>query len=347
VVVTHYDLIIRDKGLMKKVPWQVLIVDEGHRLKNRRSALFSVLSSLRPRCRLLLSGTPLQNHLAELWALLNFLMPAVFSCQQEFDDWFAAPFKVRACVLRPFLLRRTKREVASELPDKHRHIIRCPLSAWQAEQYRQISERGQLMAASGKVRMYTRALANLSVHLRKAAIHPYLLEEERGEYTHTHTHSGLGPGGERGEMAMLDYLLPKLAATGHRVLLFSQMTRALDLVEEFLELRGLPYLRLDGSTRTEDRPQLLTAFNSPNSPYRVFLLSTRAGGMGLNLQSADTVIMLDSDWNPAMDQQAEDRAHRLGQTRSVLVLVLVSCRTLEEVMLERAGAKRGLGEAVI
>ncbi|GIL68824.1 hypothetical protein Vafri_22055 [Volvox africanus] len=125
------------------------------------------------------------------------------------------------------------------------------------------------------------------------------------------------------------------------------MTRALDLVEEVLELRGHPYLRLDGSTRTEERPRLLAAFNDPASPHLVFLLSTRAGGMGLNLQSADTVIMLDSDWNPAMDQQAEDRAHRLGQTRSVLVLVLASSGTLEEVILERARSKRGMGEAVI
>ncbi|GLI68496.1 hypothetical protein VaNZ11_012939 [Volvox africanus] len=416
VVVTHYDVAIRDKGLMKKLSWQVLVVDEGHRLKNHRSALFSVLSGLRPACRLLLSGTPLQNNLSELWALLNFLMPHVFSCQQDFDDWFAAPFKGSADredlelgeeerllvinrlhqVLRPFLLRRTKREVASELPEKRRHVIRCPMSAWQAELYRQISQRG-LVAASGKAR----SLVNLSMHLRKACIHPYLLEEERavpglplgrgipGRAPGQEPQLGAGgaapavapvpaPGGagaadrlrqspdagpqavfaapdaaaeelirSSGKLALLDSVLPKLAATGHRVLLFSQMTRALDLVEELLELRGHPYLRLDGSTRTEERPRLLAAFNDPASPHLVFLLSTRAGGMGLNLQSADTVIMLDSDWNPAMDQQAEDRAHRLGQTRSVLVLVLVSSGTLEEVILDRAQNKRGMGEAVI
>jgi SWI/SNF-related matrix-associated actin-dependent regulator of chromatin subfamily A protein 2/4 len=150
-----------------------------------------------------------------------------------------------------------------------------------------------------------------------------------------------------GKFELLDRLLPKLRRAGHRVLLFSQMTRLMDILEIYLQLHDYKFLRLDGSTKTEERGSLLKKFNAPDSPYFMFLLSTRAGGLGLNLQTADTVIIFDSDWNPQMDQQAEDRAHRIGQKKEVRVFVLVSVGSIEEVILERAKQKMGIDAKVI
>lgn len=150
-----------------------------------------------------------------------------------------------------------------------------------------------------------------------------------------------------GKFELLDRLLPKLRKSGHRVLLFSQMTRLMDILEIYLKLNDFKFLRLDGSTKTEERGALLKQFNAPDSPYFMFLLSTRAGGLGLNLQTADTVIIFDSDWNPQMDQQAEDRAHRIGQKKEVRVFVLVSVGSIEEVILERAKQKMGIDAKVI
>lgn len=150
-----------------------------------------------------------------------------------------------------------------------------------------------------------------------------------------------------GKFELLDRLLPKLQKTDHRVLLFSQMTRLLDILEIYLNFQGFKYLRLDGTTKTEDRGSLLKKFNAPDSPFFLFLLSTRAGGLGLNLQTADTVIMFDSDWNPQMDQQAEDRAHRIGQKKEVRVFVLASVGTIEEDILDRAKSKMGIDAKVI
>lgn len=150
-----------------------------------------------------------------------------------------------------------------------------------------------------------------------------------------------------GKFELLDRLLPKLHRSGHRILLFSQMTRLLDILEVYLRMHDYKFLRLDGSSKTDERGTLLKEFNAPDSPYFIFLLSTRAGGLGLNLQTADTVIIFDSDWNPQMDQQAEDRAHRIGQKKEVRVFVLVSVGSIEEVILERAKQKMGIDAKVI
>ena len=405
-LITHYDLAIRDARYLRPRPWATLIVDEGHRLKNADARLGATLRSFSAGHRLLLTGTPLQNSLGELWALLNFVLPKVFDSASSFDDWFAGPLGGAGGpgggpggegeggggppplteeeqllvitrlhqVLRPFVLRRTKAEVEGELPAKSVHTVRVALSAWQAAWYRQLVERGRVAiggggggcsgggggAASGSAprRAAARgggALRNIAVQLRKVCLHPYLFLEGLG----TGGGGGGGGGGDdppfdageavraSGKLAALDDVLPKLAATGHRVLLFSQMTKALDIVGAYLAAAGYAHLRLDGSTKTEDRARLLAEFNAPGSPHFLFLLSTRAGGLGLNLQTADTVIMFDSDWNPAADAQAEDRAHRIGQTRDVVVLVLAAAGTIEEAVLDRAAAKRALDAKVI
>ncbi|KAJ8768397.1 hypothetical protein K2173_021550 [Erythroxylum novogranatense] len=357
VLITHYDLIMRDKAFLKKIPWHYMIVDEGHRLKNHECALARTLDSgYQIQRRLLLTGTPIQNSLQELWSLLNFLLPNIFNSVQNFEEWFNAPFADRGDVslteeeqlliirrlhhvIRPFILRRKKDEVEKYLPGKSQVILKCDMSAWQKVYYQQITEMGRvgLHTGSGK----SRSLQNLSMQLRKCCNHPYLFV---GEYNMWRKEEIMRASGK---FELLDRLLPKLRATDHRVLLFSQMTRLMDILEIYLQLHDYKYLRLDGSTKTEERGALLKKFNAPDSAYFMFLLSTRAGGLGLNLQTADTVIIFDSDWNPQMDQQAEDRAHRIGQKKEVRVFVLVSVGSIEEVILDRAKQKMGIDAKVI
>ncbi|XP_068658269.1 probable ATP-dependent DNA helicase CHR12 isoform X1 [Aristolochia californica] len=356
VLITHYDLIMRDKAFLKKIHWLYMIVDEGHRLKNHECALAKTLSGYRIRRRLLLTGTPIQNSLQELWALLNFLLPSIFNSEENFEEWFNAPFADRCDVvitdeeelliirrlhhvIRPFLLRRKKDEVEKYLPGKTQVVLKCDLSAWQKVYYQQVTTEGRVGLDSGTGK--SKSLQNLSMQLRKCCNHPYLfVGGDYNIYTEEIIRSS-------GKFELLDRLLPKLQRTGHRVLLFSQMTRLIDILEIYLKLKNYLFLRLDGSTKTEERGAFLKKFNEPDSPYFMFLLSTRAGGLGLNLQTADTVIMFDSDWNPQMDQQAEDRAHRIGQKKEVRVFVLVSVGSIEEEILERAKQKMGIDAKVI
>ncbi|KAL5701805.1 putative ATP-dependent DNA helicase chr12 [Ranunculus cassubicifolius] len=357
VMITHYDLIMRDRAFLKKFHWHYMIVDEGHRLKNHECGLARTLvSCYRIRRRLLLTGTPIQNSLQELWALLNFLLPSIFNSVQNFEEWFNAPFADRTDVslsdeeqlliirrlhqvIRPFILRRKKDEVEKFLPGKTQVILKCDLSAWQKVYYHQVTEEGRvgMDSKSGK----SRGLQNLTMQLRKCCNHPYLFV---GDYNIWNKEEIVRASGK---FELLDRLLPKLHRAGHRVLLFSQMTRLMDILEIYLQLHDFKYLRLDGATKTEERGKLVREFNAPDSPYFMFCLSTRAGGLGLNLQTADTVVIFDSDWNPQMDQQAEDRAHRIGQKKEVRVFVLVSVGSIEEEILDRAKQKMGIDAKVI
>lgn len=358
VLITHYDLIMRDQAFLKKIHWHYMIVDEGHRLKNSNCILSKTLvQGYHIRRRLLLTGTPIQNSLEELWALLNFLLPAIFNSCTNFEEWFNAPFAdpsemslteeeqlliIRRLhqVIRPFLLRRKKAEVEKFLPSKAQVILKCDMSAWQRVYYQQITELGRIGLDHGSGK--SRALLNTAMQLRKCCNHPYIfLDHTYNIYQKDEVLRASG------KFELLDRLLPKLQRTGHRVLLFSQMTRLLDILEIYLNFQGFKYLRLDGGTKGEDRGSLLAKFNAPDSPYFLFLLSTRAGGLGLNLQTADTVILFDSDWNPQMDQQAEDRAHRIGQKKEVRVFVLASVGTIEEDILDRAKSKMGIDAKVI
>ncbi|KAK6139067.1 hypothetical protein DH2020_027190 [Rehmannia glutinosa] len=352
VLITHYDLIIRDKAFLRKIHWHYLIVDEGHRLKNYDCVLARTLVS----GRLLLTGTPIQNSLQELWSLLNFLLPNIFNSVENFEEWFNAPFADKCDVsltdeeqllvirrlhhvIRPFILRRKKDEVEKFLPSKVQVILKCDMSAWQKVYYQQVTEMGRVGLAHGSGR--SKSLQNLTMQLRKCCNHPYLF---LGDYFMQRSEEMVR---SSGKFELLDRLLPKLHRAGHRVLLFSQMTKLMTILGDYLALKGFQFLRLDGTTNTGDRGELLKQFNAPDSPYFIFLLSTRAGGLGLNLQTADTVIIFDSDWNPQMDQQAEDRAHRIGQKKEVRVFVLVSVGSIEEVILERAKQKMGIDAKVI
>ncbi|EEE62302.1 hypothetical protein OsJ_17090 [Oryza sativa Japonica Group] len=273
--------------------------------------------------------------------------------KKNFEEWFNAPFACEVSlndeeqlliihrlhqVLRPFLLRRKKDEVEKYLPVKTQVILKCDMSAWQKAYYEQVTSNGRVSLGSG---LKSKALQNLSMQLRKCCNHPYLFVEHYNMYQRQEIVRSSG------KFELLDRLLPKLQRAGHRVLLFSQMTKLLDILEVYLQMYQFKYMRLDGSTKTEERGRLLADFNKKDSEYFLFLLSTRAGGLGLNLQTADTVIIFDSDWNPQMDQQAEDRAHRIGQKNEVRVFVLVSVGSIEEEILDRAKQKMGIDAKVI
>lgn len=365
VVLTTYEFVMKDKDKLSKVNWKYVIIDEGHRMKNRHCKLAQTLGKhYKARNRLILTGTPLQNSLQELWSILNFLLPSIFNSCSNFESWFNAPFQQASLgvdqpelseeenlliiqrlhkVLRPFLLRRLKKEVEDQLPDKVEKVIRCDLSATQKKMQKDLRETGSMFVNDGAARATPRAsgLSNAIMHLRKIANHPYLFDK-----TESWTVDELMIR-QSGKFVVLDRIMQKLQKFNHRMLIFSQMTQLMSILEDLLRFRGIEYLRLDGSTKTEDREEMLRLFNAPRSPYDVFLLSTRAGGLGLNLQTADTVILFDSDWNPHMDMQAQDRAHRIGQKREVLVLRLISAGTVEEHILTRANYKKDIDAKII
>ncbi|XP_060525669.1 ATP-dependent helicase brm-like [Cylas formicarius] len=375
VLLTTYEYVIKDKGVLAKLQWKYMIIDEGHRMKNHHCKLTQVLNThyMAPH-RLLLTGTPLQNKLPELWALLNFLLPSIFKSCSTFEQWFNAPFATTGekvelneeetiliirrlhKVLRPFLLRRLKKEVESQLPDKVEYIIKCDMSGLQRVLYRHMQSKGVLLTdgseRGNKGKGGAKALMNTIVQLRKLCNHPFMFQHIEEKYCdHVGIAGGVisGPDIYRasGKFELLDRILPKLKATNHRVLLFCQMTQLMSIMEDYLTYRGFGYLRLDGTTKAEDRGDLLKKFNAKNSEYFLFLLSTRAGGLGLNLQSADTVIIFDSDWNPHQDLQAQDRAHRIGQQNEVRVLRLMTVNSVEERILAAARYKLNMDEKVI
>lgn len=368
VLLTTYEYIIKDRPVLSKIKWTHMIVDEGHRMKNTQSKLSSTLSQYyNSRYRLILTGTPLQNNLPELWALLNFVLPNIFKSVKSFDEWFNTPFAntggqdrmdlseeeqllvIRRLhkVLRPFLLRRLKKDVEKDLPDKQERVIKCRFSALQSKLYRQLVTHNKMVVSDGKGgKTGMRGLSNMLMQLRKLCNHPFVFEPVEDQMN-----PGRGSNDllwrTAGKFELLDRILPKFRATGHRVLMFFQMTQIMNIMEDFLRLRGLKYLRLDGSTKSDDRSELLKLFNAENSDYFCFLLSTRAGGLGLNLQAADTVVIFDSDWNPHQDLQAQDRAHRIGQKNEVRILRLISSNSVEEKILERAQFKLDMDGKVI
>jgi ATP-dependent helicase STH1/SNF2 len=370
VLLTTFEYIIKDRPILSKLRWVHMIIDEGHRMKNAQSKLSATISQYyHTKNRLILTGTPLQNNLPELWALLNFVLPKVFNSVQTFDEWFNTPFantgsqeKIELTeeesllvirrlhkVLRPFLLRRLKKEVEKDLPDKVEKVVKCKLSGLQYVLYQQMLKHNALFVgagAAGATKSGIKGLNNKIMQLRKICNHPYVFEEVENVINPTRESTN-NLWRSSGKFELLDRVLPKFKASGHRVLIFFQMTQVMDIMEDYLRWKGLTYLRLDGSTKADDRTDMLKEFNHPDSKYFCFLLSTRAGGLGLNLQTADTVIIFDSDWNPHQDLQAQDRAHRIGQKNEVRILRLITSDTVEEVILERALQKLDIDGKVI
>ncbi|KAL9407850.1 hypothetical protein AB3S75_044178 [Citrus x aurantiifolia] len=324
VCVTSFEMAIKEKSALRRFSWRYIIIDEAHRIKNENSLLSKTMRLYNTNYRLLITGTPLQNNLHELWSLLNFLLPEIFSSAETFDEWFQISgendqqevVQQLHKVLRPFLLRRLKSDVEKGLPPKKETILKVGMSQMQKQYYRALLQKDLEVVNAGA--------------------------EPGPPYTtgdHLITNAG--------KMVLLDKLLPKLKERDSRVLIFSQMTRLLDILEDYLMFRGYLYCRIDGNTGGEDRDASIEAFNKPGSEKFVFLLSTRAGGLGINLATADVVILYDSDWNPQVDLQAQDRAHRIGQKKEVQVFRFCTEYTIEEKVIERAYKKLALDALVI
>ncbi|KAH1162060.1 hypothetical protein GLYMA_01G073400v4 [Glycine max] len=375
VLLTSYDIALMDQDFLSQISWQYAIIDEAQRLKNPSSVLFNVLKDcyIMPR-RLLMTGTPIQNNLSELWALMYFCMPSVFGTPDQFLSMFKdisdlSPvhdtpkvkerLKILRSVLGAFMLRRTKSKLIEcgnlVLPPLTVTTVLVPLVILQKKVYMSIlrKELHKLLALSFGTSNHE-SLQNIVIQLRKACSHPYLFPGIESEPYEEGEHLVQASG----KLLILDQLLQKLHYSGHRVLLFAQMTHTLDILQDFLELRKYSYERLDGSIRAEERFAAIRSFSSSSANMGlnseadqneafVFIISTRAGGVGLNLVAADTVIFYEQDWNPQVDKQALQRAHRIGQMNHVLCINLVTERTVEEVIMRRAERKLLLSLNVI
>ncbi|GAB1609361.1 lymphocyte-specific helicase, partial [Argonauta hians] len=390
VVVTSYQIIMNDRRHLTHVNWKYLIIDEGQRIKNTHCRLIRELRLYNTTHRLLLTGTPLQNNLSELWSLLNFLLPELFDDLKSFESWFdierigqenadeeivASEEKEHVLsmlhqILTPFMLRRLKTDVELLIPPKKEVLVFCPFSKLQQTFYKatldntiedllfkkrevktKFNRNGRpIRKSKGKREDWLDSKVNLKMNnimmvLRKICNHPYLIEHPLDRKTgELALDEGLVK--TSGKMAMLDCMLPVLRKNGHKVLIFSQFTQVLNIIEDYCYLRQYDYCRLDGSFSFQERQQQMDCFNSDQEMF-LFLLSTRAGGLGINLVAADTVIIFDSDWNPQCDLQAQDRCHRIGQVKPVVVYRLVSRNTIDQKIVERATAKRKLEKMII
>ncbi|XP_077573754.1 chromodomain-helicase-DNA-binding protein 1-like [Stigmatopora nigra] len=347
VLLTTYEICLKDASFLRRWKWKVLVVDEAHRLKNQNSLLRKTLTEFSVDFRVLLTGTPIQNNLLELYSLLSFIQPDVFS--PDGGDAFARSYAdVRNrpalaadlhSVLEPFLLRRVKSEVALDLPKKTEVVVYHGMSALQKKYYKALLMK-DFEAFDNEQSNKTRLL-NILIQLRKCVDHPYLFDGVEPEPFEMGEHLIEASG----KLCLLDSMLVYLQQGGHRVLLFSQMTRMLDILQDYMEYRGFSYERLDGSVRGEERNLAVKNFSTQD--VFVFLLSTKAGGVGMNLTSADTVIFMDSDFNPQNDLQAAARCHRIGQHRPVKVVRLLARDTVEDIMYSRAVSKLELTNAVM
>ncbi|GFR46138.1 hypothetical protein Agub_g7654 [Astrephomene gubernaculifera] len=424
VIVTSYEIVMADRRYLERHRWKLVAVDEGHRLKNFDCRLLRELRCLQMDSRLLLTGTPLQNNLKELWSLLSFCMPQIFADANQFLDWFdirtpaaAIPATVTApaaagaadagsadgqqakpsagkrrgrpskkpsaasagsrsdagasgsdatestgenkaagaasmvsrlhAILKPFVLRRVKADVNIGVPPKQEVVLYADMTEEQRRLTRGLID-GTLkeeLAKEAAVGARTGSLNNLIMQMRKVCNHPDLITGPASGCTAYPSADQLVE--QCGKLALLDRLLKQLRKGGHRVLIFSQMTEMLNVLEAYLQDLGIQAMRIDGSVPWQQRKEGIAEFQSGQSDKWVFLLSTRAGGLGINLTAADTVIIYDSDWNPHQDSQAMDRCHRIGQTRPVLVFRLVTSNSVENRMLAKADSKKALERIVM
>nr|XP_032619626.1 chromodomain-helicase-DNA-binding protein 5 isoform X2 [Chelonoidis abingdonii] len=353
VLLTSYELITIDQAVLGSIEWACLVVDEAHRLKNNQSKFFRVLNSYKIDYKLLLTGTPLQNNLEELFHLLNFLTPERFNNLEGFLEEFADiskedQIKKLHDLLGPHMLRRLKADVFKNMPAKTELIVRVELSQMQKKYYKFILTRN-FEALNSKGGGNQVSLLNIMMDLKKCCNHPYLFPVAAVEapVLPNGSYDGNSLVKSSGKLMLLQKMLKKLRDGGHRVLIFSQMTKMLDLLEDFLEHEGYKYERIDGGITGGLRQEAIDRFNAPGAQQFCFLLSTRAGGLGINLATADTVIIYDSDWNPHNDIQAFSRAHRIGQNKKVMIYRFVTRASVEERITQVAKRKMMLTHLVV
>ena len=352
VLLTTYEMVLADSTHLRGVPWEVLVVDEGHRLKNSGSKLFSMLNSFSFQHRVLLTGTPLQNNIGEMYNLLNFLQPSTFPSLSSFEEKFndlttAEKVEELKKLVAPHMLRRLKKDAMQNIPPKTERMVPVELSSIQAEYYRaMLTKNYQLLRNIGKG-VAQQSMLNIVMQLRKVCNHPYLIpgtEPDSGSMEFLHEMRIKASA----KLTLLHSMLKVLHKEGHRVLLFSQMTKLLDILEDYLTYEFGPrtFERVDGSVSVADRQSAIARFNQDKSRF-VFLLSTRSCGLGINLATADTVIIYDSDFNPHADIQAMNRAHRIGQSNRLLVYRLVVRASVEERILQLAKKKLMLDQLFV
>lgn len=355
VLITSFDVARIEIATIRRIGFGFFILDEAHRIKNEESILSSIVRMVSADRIFLLTGTPLQNNLHELWAILNFIMPNIFANSTEFDQVFNAIIEsgdqdqvasTLHRILRPFMLRRLKTDVARDLPEKKELYVHVQLSPLQRQIYKDIilknSDSVLNTSGTGKVR-----LVNTLMQLRKCCNHPYLFP-------------GVEPGPpyvdgphlveNSGKLLVVDKLIQRILdkkSDKNQILIFSQMTKMLDILDDYCRSRGISHCRIDGSTASSDRQLMIDDFVRTDSDKKIFLLSTRAGGLGINLVSANFVFVFDADFNPQSDLQAIDRAHRIGQKRPVTVYRFVCSKTVEEKIVEKAAKKMLIDKLVI
>ncbi len=346
IVLTSYALVRRDLEELSKTRWKYVVLDEAQNIKNAGSATAQACKALPSEHRLALTGTPLENRLGELWSIFDFLMPGFLGSEEDFSERYEQPIAIGADAgvrerlrrrIHPFILRRLKTEVAKDLPPKTEVVAWCEMDAGQAALYREVLEqsRSKVHESIDKVGFARARISILAalMRLRQVCCDPRLLK--------------LPPGTQLPPSAKLERffgLVDDLVAEGHRALVFSQFTEMLDLLKAEADARGLTYQALDG--RTRDRMARVDAFNAPDGPP-LFFISLKAGGTGLNLTAADYVLHFDPWWNPAVEDQATDRTHRIGQTRAVISYKLITQGTVEEKILQLQRRKRELATGIL
>ncbi|KAJ2048039.1 hypothetical protein H4S04_004074 [Coemansia sp. S16] len=365
VVLASYEAVANQVGIRELttgIAWQAIVYDEGHRLKNDQAKTYKALSVFNTRMRVVLTGTPVQNDLRELSNILSFIDPdnrALLSqIEQLFEDGSPPRLARVHSLIAKYFLRRTKSDVPCLVPAKHEVIVPVSMTRLQRELYRATLTKNVRLLQSiasalhrdhrpGSVeRVGSKSLNNVLLEVRQIVSHPYLINNAEPKFdSKEETHAQLISAG--GKLSFLHALLPELQRRGHRALVFTQFKRTLDVLEDYLAGEGIGCVRIDGDTPSRLRQTAVNQFNAPGSSLLVFLASTRTGGTGLNLTSADVVIIYDCDFNPQADIQAIARAHRIGQTKPVTVLKLVTENSAEERIVRRATRKLLLDHLVI
>lgn len=356
VVIMSYDSAAdpRTKPLFKSVNWAGLVVDEGQRLKNDQNLLYVALRSMKIPFRLLLTGTPLQNNKRELFNLIQFIDSSQNA--EKLDEEFQVLDKETLPKLheriRPYFLRRTKAGVLKFLPSMSQIILPVTMTVIQEKLSKSIMAKNPALIraifANSKMNKKERgSLNNILMQLRKCLCHPFMYSEAIEEKHHDGEVVYRNLIEASSKLLLLEQMLPKLRERGHRVLIFSQFLQQLDIIEDFLTGMDVEFRRLDGTISSMVKQRRIDDFNAPNSSIFAFLLSTRAGGVGINLATADTVIILDPDFNPHQDIQALSRAHRIGQKKKVLCFQIVTKDSVEERIMQVGRKKMALDHALI